>query len=214
VPGNGRELTNREGYRQDAVTLELTAAGRAGRFTWNAGGALMDWREFFTEVDRSVQDPTPLDIEPRQDAGRLAARPGGLGRGDVFVNARWMAAATLAVDLPWRLQAVGHLQARDGFPIPYYEVASTGDPTAGSKNVLISPHLDTYRTPVLALLDLRLARPVAFGRHRATVIVDAFNVLNDSATLQVARDIELPAFSRPRELVRPRIVRLGLEYRF
>jgi hypothetical protein len=28
------------------------------------------------------------------------------------------------------------------------------------------------------------------------------------------RDIELPNFDRPREIVRPRIVRLGLDYRF
>jgi CubicO group peptidase (beta-lactamase class C family) len=214
VPGHGRVLSNREGYRQDALTVELTTGGRTGPLAWNAWAAYMDWREFFTDTDLSLQDPTPLDTEPLQDAGMLAARPGGLGRGDVFVNARWMAGGTLEAALPWRLRAVAHLYARDGFPIPYFQVASTGDPTAGSKNVLISPHFDTYRLPPLALLDLRLARELTVGRHHATVIVDVFNALNQATTLQVARDIELPAFDRPREIVRPRMVRLGLEYRF
>jgi CubicO group peptidase (beta-lactamase class C family) len=214
VSGDGRQLANRNGYRQDALTLELTAAGRAGRVTWNVWGAYMDWREFFTDPGLAVQDPTPLDTEPLQDAGMFAARPGGLGRGDVFVNARWMAGATVQAELPWRLRAVAHGHARDGFPIPYFQVASTGDPTAGAKNVLISPHFDTYRLPSLALLDLRLARELAAGRHRATVMVDVFNALNRGTTLQVARDIELPAFGRPREILRPRLIRLGIEYRF
>ena len=214
VPGNGRTLANRPGYRQDAVTIELTAAGRAGRVSWSAWGAYMDWREFFTDPDQAIQDPTPLDTEPLQDAGMLAARPGGLGRGDVFVNARWMAGATLEAALPWRLRSVAHLHARDGFPIPYFQTASTGDPTAGSKSVLISPHFDTYRLPALALLDLRLARDVPLGRHQVTVIADVFNAWTPPTALQVARDVELPTFERPREIVRPRLVRLGIEYRF
>jgi hypothetical protein len=109
---------------------------------------------------------------------------------------------------------VAHLHARDGFLVPYFQVASTGDPTAGAKNVLISPHLDTYRLPALVMLDLRLARETRIGRGRATLAADVFNLLNRSTALQVARDVELPAFGRPREIVRPRLVRLGLEYRF
>jgi hypothetical protein len=214
VPGNGRRLANREGYRQDAVAVELTAAGRVGRVGWRAWGSFMDWREFFPDGDRSLQDPTPLETEPLQEAGVVAARPGGLGRGDVFVNARWMGGGTIDCGLPWRLRAVAHLHARDGFLVPYFQVASTGDPTAGAKNVLISPHLDTYRLPALVVLDLRLARETRIGRGRATLAADVFNLLNRSTTLQVARDVELPGFGRPREIVRPRLLRLGLEYRF
>ena len=80
--------------------------------------------------------------------------------------------------------------------------------------MLISPHFDTYRQPALALLDLRLARDVPVGRHHVRLIADVFNALNAGTALQVARDIELPTFDRPREIVRPRLVRLGIEYRF
>jgi hypothetical protein len=44
--------------------------------------------------------------------------------------------------------------------------------------------------------------------------LDVFNLLNAGTTLQVTRDVELPAFDRPREIVRPRIARLGLEWWF
>jgi hypothetical protein len=162
----------------------------------------------------AVQDPTPTDGEPLQDKGRLAARPGGLGRGDVFVNARWQAGAFVEGRLPWGLTAAAHANARDGFPVPYFEVADTGDPTGGAKSVLVAPTLDRYRLPPVFLLDVRLGRAIALRRGTLRLDLDAFNVLNRGTTLQVARDVEQPAFARPREILRPRIVRLGLGYRF
>jgi hypothetical protein len=215
VPGNGRLLTNRDGYRQDTFTAEAGAEGRAfGRVHWRAFASYTDWREYFVDSSRAIQDPTPLDSAPLQDAGFVAVRPGGLGRDDLFVNARWTAGASLAATLPARIELAANLYAREGFPIPYFEVGNTGDPTAGAKNVLIAPTLDAFRLPALVLLDARLARAFALGRTSLTASVDAFNLLNRSTPLQVARDFELPAFDRPRELLRPRIVRVGLELGF
>jgi hypothetical protein len=215
VPGNGRVLTNRDGYRQDAFTAEVTADGRAlGRLRWRAFASFTDWREYFTDRDHAIQDPTPTDAAPLQDAGFVTARPGGLGRDDVFVNARWAAGASLSATLPARFEVAANLHARDGFPIPYFMVGNTGDPTGGAKNVLIAPHVDSFRLPALVLLDTRVARAFVLGRVTLTAAADAFNLLNRSTTLQVARDFELPAFDRPRELLRPRIVRLGVDVRF
>ena len=64
------------------------------------------------------------------------------------------------------------------------------------------------------LLDLRLERGLAVGRGRLTAALDVFNVTNAATRLQVARDVDLPGFDRPREIVRPRLLRLGLDYRF
>jgi hypothetical protein len=93
-------------------------------------------------------------------------------------------------------------------------VANTGDPAAGAKNVLVSPQLDTYRLPPLALLDARLERDVSWRGGTVTLALEAFNLLDTASTLQVARDVDLPAFSRPREIVRPRLLRLAVDYRF
>lgn len=215
VPGNGRILTNRPGYRQDAFTAEAAAEGRAfGRLRWRAFASYTDWREYFVDPALAIQDPTPLDSGPLFDGGYVAVRPGGLGRDDLFVNARWTAGASLAATLPARLEAAANLHAREGFPIPYFEVGNSGDPTAGAKNVLIAPSIDAFRLPALVLLDARVARGFAIGRATLTASVDAFNLLNRSTTLQVARDFELSNFDRPRELMRPRIVRIGLELAF
>jgi hypothetical protein len=215
VPGDGRVLTNRAGYRRDAFTAEAAAEGRAfGRVRWRAFASVIDWREYFVDSSLAIQDPTPLESEPLQDGGYVAVRPGGLGRDDVFVSARWTAGASLAATLPARLEVAANLHAREGFPIPYFVVGNSGDPTAGAKNLLIARTLDAFRLPALVLLDARLARGFALGRATLTTSVDAFNLLNRSTTLQVARDFELPAFDRPRELLRPRILRVGLELGF
>ena len=214
VPGNGRILTNREGYRQDAISAEAVAAGRWTHVRFEAWAAFTDWREYFTDRERAVQDPTSIESDPLRDGGAVAARPGGLGRGDVVANARFTAGATVRVSLPLRLDATAVAHAREGFPIPYFQVADTGDPTGGGKAVLVAPRLDAFRLPTLLLLDARLSRDVRVTRATVTAFVDGFNVLNTAATLQVARDVELPALDRPREIVRPRLIRGGVSVRF
>jgi hypothetical protein len=214
VPGNGRVLANREGYRQDAITAEAVGGGIWTRVRFEAWAAFTDWREYFTDRERAVQDPTPLESEPLGDGGAVAARPGGLGRGDVVANARFTAGALVRVSLPFRLEATGVAHAREGFPIPYFVVADTGDPTGGGKAVLVSPRLDAFRLPALVLVDARLARAMGGARTTVTAFVDAFNLLNSAATLQVARDVDLPALDRPREIVRPRLIRGGVAVRF
>jgi hypothetical protein len=74
--------------------------------------------------------------------------------------------------------------------------------------------VDRHRLPTLFQLDIGLARDVAVRRAVLTFSADAFNVLNRGTTLQVSRDVELPAFSRAREILRPRILRLGVRCTF
>lgn len=130
------------------------------------------------------------------------------------MNARFMGGAILRARLPWGFEAAAHLHAQDGFPIPYFQVGNSGDPTGAAKNVLIAPRLDRYRLPSRWLVDVRLSRGFRIGRGDLTADVDVFNLLNDATALQVARDVELAAFNRTREIVRPRIARIGLRYRF
>jgi hypothetical protein len=214
VPGNGRVLANREGYRQDALTVEAVVAGRWSRARLEAWAALTDWREYFPDLERAVQDPTSVESDPLRDGGAVAARPGGLGRGDVVANARFSAGAAVQASLPFRLQATAIVHAREGFPIPYFQVADTGDPTGGAKAVLVAPGLDAFRLPALVMVDARLSREFRVAGTRVTASVDAFNVFNTAATLQVVRDVDLPALDRPREIVRPRLVRGGIAVRF
>lgn len=214
VPGNGRMLDNRDGYHQDVVEATVSASAAARRLRWSVWATLSDWRERFTDRTLAVQDPTSTDGEPLLDAGRVAVRGSGIGRGDVFVSARFAGGASARGTLPLRLQGALLLHARDGFPIPYYELANTGDPTAGTKAVLASPCLDRFRLPTLVMLDGRLARAFQSRGVTVTPVVEVFNLLNASTALQVGRDVELSSLGRPREILRPRILRAGIDLAF
>jgi len=181
--------------------------------SWDLSATGSDTREFFPESALSIQDPTPTDGEPLRDGGTIAVRAASLGR-DVFASARWTAVAAVRAELPWRVVAATRVYGRDGFPIPYFQVADTGDPTNGAKNVLVAPRLDAFRLPALLLGDARLERAFHARRGTLTAAVDVFNVLDRATTLQVTRDVEAPSFGRPRDLLPPRIVRFDLEYRF
>ncbi|HEX9709918.1 MAG TPA: hypothetical protein VGB42_08150, partial [Candidatus Thermoplasmatota archaeon] len=169
VPGNGRILENREGYAQDTFVAEAEVRGRLGSILdGRAWAAYTDWRERFFDRETAVQDPTTTDSEPLVDGGVPVVRPGGLGRGDLFVGARFVGGASLRARLPLGLSAAALLHLREGFPVPYFHVASTGDPSSPSKDVLVTDTLDRYRLPGLVLLDLRLERAFSLGRTRLT----------------------------------------------
>jgi hypothetical protein len=211
-PGLGRELDNREGYRQDSFTAEVELAGRAARLAWRGWASWTEWRERFEDRSRAVQDPTPLDSEPLRGGGTLAARATGLRRGDVFLSARWTAGAEARLELPAGLQASLAAHAREGFPIPYFAVVLVPDPASGAKSVLVAPRLDSHRLPALLLLDARIERGFGVGRGRLALGLEAFNLLNRATPLQVARDVEAPNLGRPRELLRPRVLLLSLRW--
>jgi hypothetical protein len=213
APGNGRILTNREGYHQDVLGLELQLSGRRRDRRWRAWAAATDWRERIEDTSLAVQDPTSTDAEPLLDAGAVAARAGGFGR-DVFVNARWSAGALVNAPLPAHLSGALLLRARDGFPIPYFQAANAGDPTAGGKNVLVASAFDRYRLPPLVQVDAQLARKWQRGARHLTAAVDVFNLLNSATPLQVNRDVEQPSVGAAQEILRPRMVRLGLSVEF
>ena len=215
VPGNGRVLANREGYRQDAISAEAVVDRPVGaRAPGSLGGV--------HRLARVLHRPRARGAGP--DVARVRAPAGRRAR---WRRARAASAAATssptrdsprarrcAAPLPFAFDATAVVHAREGFPIPYFQVADTGDPTGGAKAVLVAPRLDAFRLPALVLVDARLSREMRVARGAVTAFVDAFNVLNTAATLQVARDVELPALDRPREIVRPRLIRGGVSVRF
>jgi hypothetical protein len=130
------------------------------------------------------------------------------------VNARWSAGLSASAALPKALRLSVRTWVREGFPVPYVHPANSGDPTTGAKLVLVAPSLTSYRLPAVAIVDVGLRRPFAVGAGQLGVALDAFNVLDRATRLQGERDVELPGFDRPRELLRPRILRVGIDYRF
>ena len=90
--------------------------------------------------------------------------------------------------LPWNVNIAGNLFGRQGYPFPVYRNAALG--FEGSRRVLVSPELDTFRLDNLWDLDLRLSKTFMFGARSFEVIGDLFNVMNANTELVRNRNAE------------------------
>ena len=63
-------------------------------------------------------------------------------------------------------------------------------------------------------LDVRVGKEFAVRRARFNVDVDVFNVLNSATVLGREYDYRLTSFDSVREIMNPRVLRLGLRMGF
>src|SRR5262245_27329087 len=93
---------------------------------------------------------------------------------------------------------------------PWAAAAQVGLPQ-GDTRILLEPR-GTRRLPSQTLLDLRVSRPLQFGRSiRAEVLVDVLNVLNESAAEGLASDnLFASNFGQPSQFVDPRRAMIGV----
>jgi hypothetical protein len=81
----------------------------------------------------------------------------------------------------------------------------------GDQRVLLEPR-GSRRLPSQSLLDLRVSRPIAFGRvGRVELLLDVLNALNETAAEGVATDNLFSAnFGQPASFMDPRRAMVGV----
>ena len=85
-------------------------------------------------------------------------------------------------------------------------------PNAGTERVMANPY--NNRAPSVGIFDLRAEKGLALrDRVRLTVLLDAFNVLNDAAVLNF-RTISGPRYNEIIAILNPRVFRAGLRLEF
>ena len=101
--GNGRLLTNYDGYYTTYHGVELSVVKRmSDRWMMRAGFAFNNPREFYEGTPRNfLGNPTRTESSPLVQGGQLAPRSSGSGSGDVFVNGKWQLNVNGAYQLPW-----------------------------------------------------------------------------------------------------------------
>ena len=213
--GNGRILTNYEGYFSRYNGVEVSLVKRmSDRWMARVGAA---WNMATEHYDTdppldSLGNPTPLDTEPLDNGGPFTVRSSASGVGDMFIHGKWQISANGLYMLPYDLELGASLFGRQGYPYPVYREVALG--RDGSRRVLVSPELDSLRYDDLWNLDLRLARTFRIGRANAQVIGDLFNVLNANTVLVRNRNVDSPAFGRITQNLSPRILRFGVRIGF
>jgi hypothetical protein len=212
--GNGRQLTNYDGYSTTYKGLELSVIKRmSNRWMLRAGFAWNDPREHYDAPARNLLgNPTRYESSPLVDGGPLAPRSAGSGSGDVFVNGKWQLNVNGAYDLGRGFEVAGNLFGRQGNPYPIFQPAALG--LDGTIRVLVSPEIDTFRFDDIWNLDLRGSKTIQYERFNLQLIADLFNVMNANTELNRQRNITSGTFGRLTQNLSPRILRFGVRVGF
>jgi hypothetical protein len=206
-------LTNHPGYYSQYNGVEFSLTKRlADRWMARVGAAFNAAEECYTVAANELGNPTRTDTTPLLDCGAYTVRSGGSGAGDIFVHAKWQLNANGLYVFPYDVHVAANLFGRQGYPFPVYRNAALG--FEGSRRVLVSPELDTFRLDNLWNLDLRASKTFRFDARSVEIIADLFNAFNSNTELVRNRNSGSNAFQSLQQNLSPRILRFGVRVGF
>jgi hypothetical protein len=117
---------------------------------------------------------------------------------------------------PWGLNFGANLLTRQGFGQMFNRSqVATGDPLTPQKTILVIPEdVAAHRLSTVTSFDVRVANAFTIGRSNLIFDLDVFNLTNANTVLGREYDLRLTSFNRVREIMNPRILRLGLRMNF
>ena len=212
--GNGRYLTNYDGYSTQYKGAELTLNKRlSNKWGGRVAFSFNDWTDHFAgKPVSSAGNPTPIDTQPLKDGGLVSVLSGGSGKASFYSSFKWQLYVNAIVQLPFSFDLSTQFFGRQGGVFPINITTARG--SDGTARLLVG-NLDDRRYDNLYNLDFRLARNAKVGRVTITPSVELFNALNNDLVLSRARAISSVAtFNRIEELISPRVVRIGAKISF
>ncbi len=209
----GTVLTNYPGYYSYYNGVEFTLTKRlSNKWMARVGGAWNAPNERYGEAVNEQGNPTRTDTTPLVNGGAFTVRSGGSGSGDIFIHSKWQINANALYEAPLGINVAGNLFGRQGYPFPVYRNAALG--VDGTRRVLVSPELDTFRLDNLWDLDLRASKVFKLTRMNIEGIADLFNVMNANTELVRNRNAGSTTFNALVQNLSPRILRLGVRITF
>ena len=225
-PGAGKVATNRPGYHQRYVGLEVSATRRMSKqWTGRVGFSTNSWREYFDDPS-SVLDPTPAPAPstafpfagPQVSGGSVVRQAGAeSGAATYMVAPGHQLIANAMYTAHWGIDVAASVASRQGYAEPFFESGvAAGDPL-GRKSVLIAKNADDFRLPAVTTVDLRVGKTFSFAITRLSIDFDVFNLFNSATVLARQYDARLTGptgFDQVLEVMNPRIARIGVRFAF
>ncbi len=214
----------REGYHQRYWGLEISATKRmSDRWMARAGFSTNDHREYF-DSPAALADPTPgpptptsPTTTPAVDGGLVLTQSTNSGKTGIYlVLPKYQFIATGAYETKWNVLLGMNYVMRQGYSTPYFQSAVEGsaDDLSGDKTVLLVSDVGDYRLPTVHSVDTRVSYALKFSRANVHFDWDIFNLFNSATVLQRDLDINSSTFNATREIMNPRIMRLGARITF
>ena len=218
VPENedATEFRNRPDYSQRYLGFEMSATKRlSNRWMARFGFSTNDHREYFDSIAAHT-DPTPTPGNPQIDGGRVVRATAGSGKSNIYqILPTWQVIANGLYQAPWGINLAANMVARQGFSMQYNRNnVVTTDVTTRLKTVFLLDESGEYRLPAVTSLDLRVGKEFQVSRARLNLDVDLFNALNSSTVLGREYNLRLVAANQVREIMNPRVLRLGVRVNF
>jgi hypothetical protein len=218
IPENEAATTfrNRDGYSQRYMGFEFAATKRlSNRWMGRVGFSTNSHREYF-DGPEAIVDPTPGPGTPDIDGGLVVRQTGGSGKSNIYqILPTWQVVANGLYQAPWGINVAANMVARQGFSMQYFRnQVRTTDPTQRDKTVLLLDESGEYRLPAMTSLDLRLGKEFAIQRARLNLDLDVFNALNSATVLGREYNLRLAAGNQVREIMNPRVLRVGVRVSF
>lgn len=210
------EYIDRDGYSQRYHGLEISATKRmSNRWMARFGFSWNDHREYF-DGNNSRTDPTSTLANPNIDGGHVMASSGGSGKSAIYmVLPQYQFILNGLYQAPWGVNLGMNMVNRQGFAMPYNRsLVATGDPLGNNKTLLLVDDVTRFRLPMVTSLDLRLGKEFLIGSTRTNIDLDVFNVLNSATVLGRQYDLRLTTADNVREIMNPRILRVGFRFAF
>jgi len=218
VPANLSRTTyrSRPDYHQRYVGFEFSGTKRlSNRWMARVGFSTNRHTEYFDSL-AAITDPTP-NATGQHRSGQLVVRSStGSGKSSIYqVLPTYQIVATGLYQAPWGINLAANLTSRQGFSMQYHRSAlNTGDPTTRAKTVGLINENGEHRLPGVTSLDARVGKEFRLQRVRLNVDLDLFNVLNSATVLGREYDLRLTTFNQVREIMNPRILRVGVRVNF
>ena len=217
---NAEVFRSRDGYSQRYVGFELAATKRlSNRWMARFGFSTNDHREYF-DSPAALTDPTAAPNGPDQDGGLVVRQSGGSGKSGIYqVLPKYQFILTGLYQAPWGINLAANMVNRQGFSEQYFRNnVRTDDPLSPLKSVFLLEEAGQIRLPAVTSLDVRVGKEFRFGsgavQPRINIDLDVFNVLNSATVLGREYNLRLSTGGDVREIMNPRVLRLGLRIGF
>lgn len=222
TPFNGWEFENgdrEQDYQGYSLWVHKRLANR-----WSLRGYLNfnDWE--WDVPAGEMEDPT-LDADtPLYPYGNypdgstvVSSAGGGSGpKGDVYLQSGWSYNLSglyqVAPDRPWGFDLAADLNGREGYPLPQLHTSNLFD-NYGTRLVLAAD-VDRFRNDDVHIVNASISKVFEFGEYDLKLSLDGFNLTNDGAVLQRETQRNLTSASYVREVLSPRVFRLGARLSF
>jgi hypothetical protein len=216
-PDFARIHETRDGYSQRYWGVEIAATKRmSDNWMMRLGWSTNDHREYFDGAN-SQGDPTASPGNPNKDGGYVLRQTGGSGKSSIYmVLPKYQFIYTMAYQMKYNIMLGANYLFRQGYSQPFFRsaVAGSSDALSGSKTVLLVDDVSAYRLPNVHSFDGRVSWALKLNRANVHFDLDAFNLFNTATTLGKIYDVRLTTFNQVREIMNPRILRLGARVTF